>query len=79
MEVIGDRYFLTLTCPNCNRTHNDVCYAPTCEITEHTCICGFITNLEELTGISYEVASNIEEIREIIDDMRGKKDGTNRS
>lgn len=59
---MGYRYFLSVTCPKCGRTDNEVYYAPTCGFVEHRCLCGHATDLEELTGISYEDASNRDEI-----------------
>lgn len=55
---MGDRYILTVTCPQCGVLDDDVYYAPTCGFTEHKCVCGHVTDLEQLTGISYEDASN---------------------
>ena len=59
---MGDRYILDVTCPACGRVGEDVPYAPTCGFTEHKCPCGHVVDLEELTGISYEDASNRVEI-----------------
>jgi ribosomal protein S27E len=64
---MGDRYFLTVTCPKCIFLDDDVYYAPTCEgFTEWECpSCGHIIDLAEYTGISKEDASNKAEIEEI--------------
>jgi hypothetical protein len=62
---MGDRYILTVTCPKCGRVDDDVFYAPTCGFVEHKCPCGHVVDLEELTGISYEDASNRAEIEKL--------------
>ena len=68
---MGDRYVLTVKCPECGRVADDVWYAPTSGATEHRCPCGHTIDLEELTGITYEEASNRTEIenlcREVIE------------
>jgi len=64
---MGDRYFLTVLCPECGAKHLDVYYAPTCEINTFRCPCGNIIDLEEYSGISYEDASNASEIKAIAD------------
>lgn len=63
---MGDRYFLTVTCPECNEAHYDVYYAPTCGCSQLECTCGEVIDLEEYTGISYEDASNLKEIEEMV-------------
>ena len=61
--VMGDRYFITVTCPRCGNTDLDVYYAPTCGFTTWECFkCGTKVDLEKLTGISYKDASNREEL-----------------
>ncbi len=62
---MGTRYFLTVRCPRCNHEDDDVYYAPTCGIVCHTCRCGHVTDLETLTGISYDEASNRGEMEKI--------------
>jgi len=69
---MGDRYFITVTCPKCGHTEDNVYYAPTCDITEYKCPCGCIVNLEELTGISYNDASNLAEIQKLCDNVAAK-------
>jgi hypothetical protein len=69
---LGDRYIITVTCKECGYTDNNVYYAPTCGFTDWKCPepeCGEIVDLEELTGISYEDASNATEISDIIENM----------
>jgi len=57
---MGDRYHLTMTCPKCGSYDDDVYFAPTCGFTEWTCPdCKHVVDLEELTGISYDEASNV--------------------
>lgn len=62
---MGDRYILTVKCPKCGHEDDNVYYAPTCGFTEHKCSCGHIVDLEKLTGITYEEASNRAEIEEL--------------
>lgn len=62
---MGDRYFLTVECPKCGKKENEVYYAPTCGFTECHCSCGHVIDLEELTGISYEEASNRAEMEDL--------------
>ncbi len=63
---MGDRYFLTVTCPQCKHTEDEVYYAPTCGFTDWDCPkCGAKVDLEKMAGITYEDASNREEIKEI--------------
>ena len=71
---MGYRYFLTITCPECGKIDNDVYYAPTCGVVMHGCTgCGHITDLEKLTGISYQDASNLEEIKKSINKFKNSK------
>ncbi len=65
---MGDRYFLEITCPNCGfHDDDDVYYAPTCGFLKWKCQkCGQVVDLKEYTGISYEDASNANEIEQII-------------
>ena len=62
---MGDRYVLTVKCPKCGCVDMNVWYAPTCGVTEHECSCGHTVDLEELTGITYEEASNRTEIENL--------------
>lgn len=56
---MGDRYILTVTCPNCQTTIEDAYYAPTCGFVSVKCdACHYIINLESVTGISEKDASN---------------------
>lgn len=64
---MGDRYFLTVTCPQCKYKDNEVYYAPTCGFVDWDCPkCGTKVDLEKMTGISYEDASNREEIEKLV-------------
>ena len=56
---MGDRYLIEWKCPECGKM-DEVYYAPTCDIIQHKCECGFVVDLEELTGISYADASNVD-------------------
>lgn len=68
---MGNRYILEVTCPNCGYTDYDVYYAPTCDFTEWCCPeCNSIIDLEDYTGITYEEASNLDSINEIIKDIK---------
>ncbi len=72
---MGNRYFLTVTCPKCNFFDDDVYYAPTCGFKSWKCKkCGQVIDLEEYTGISEEDASNRVELEEIIKKYKPKKD-----
>ncbi len=63
---MGDRYYLTVTCPECGFSEDDVYYAPTCGFVTWECReCGHTVDLEELTGITYEEASN----RDLVQDL----------
>lgn len=66
---MGDRYFISVICPKCSTVEDDVYYAPTCGFTEWECPgCGVKVDLAEYTGISYEDASNQEEIERLMID-----------
>jgi len=68
---MGDRYFLTVECPKCCKKDEDVCYAPTCGLTEWRCPdCGELVDLEELTGISYDDCSNADLINSIVKKLK---------
>lgn len=63
---MGDRFSGPITCPRCSEK-DEYYYAPTCGFTVWQCPkCGMEVDLEELTGISYEDASNREQIAGII-------------
>ena len=62
---MGTRYFVRVTCPKCEFRCDNAYYAPTCGFVTWTCECGHEVDLEELTGISYEEASNLAEMRAI--------------
>ena len=67
---MGTRYHLTVRCPNCQYVDDDAYYAPTCGFTDWTCPkCGLSVDLEEYTGITYEEASSLGEIQDIMDDI----------
>jgi len=67
---MGTRYHLQITCPKCGILDDDVYYAPTCGFTDWTCECGHKIDLELWTGISYEEASNIEEMTAMLEKVR---------
>ena len=64
---MGTRYWLNVKC-DCGLVLEDVYYAPTCGFVYIECECGNRIDLGKYTGISYEEASNIEEIRKIVVD-----------
>lgn len=66
---MGTRYILTIKCPVCGITDEEVYYAPTCGFVTHTCECGHVVDLEKHTGISYEDASNEAEIAAAIEEL----------
>ncbi len=64
---MGDRYILTVTCSKCGFFDDDVYYAPTCGFTEWECPqCHEKVNLGDYTGITTEMASNKDIIRQIV-------------
>ena len=63
---MGTRYWISVTCHKCGFRDDEVYYAPTCGFIDWTCGCGTVVDLEKRTGISYEDASNIDEIREMV-------------
>lgn len=72
---MGTRYILTVKCPKCGFEDDDVYYAPTCGFVDYKCRCGNVIDLEEVTGISYEEASNRGEIEKLINEIaNGEKD-----
>lgn len=69
---MGDRYFLSVTCPKCGFKDDDGYYAPTCGFVDWTCPnCEYVVDLEELTGITHEMASNADALRAIVDSFSG--------
>jgi len=72
---MGDRYFIEIACPDCGHHEDDAYYAPTCGFTEWECPkCGHVVDLAEYTGISYEDASNREEIEQLCKKLEGGGD-----
>lgn len=69
---MGDRYIIDVVCDNCKRTNKDVYFAPTCGFSDFVCECGTEIDLEKYTGISYEDASNVDIIQEIVDEVSAK-------
>jgi ribosomal protein S27E len=64
---MGDRYFIPVNCPDCGYIDKEAYYAPTCGFLTWTCPnCKHVVDLEELTGISEEDASNAAEIQRIV-------------
>ena len=56
---MGGRYFVSVTCPKCGLSEENVYYAPTCGFTGWMCPkCGTVIDLAKLIGISREDASN---------------------
>ncbi len=71
---MGDRYILTVECPDCGYIDDDVYYAPTCGFVNWECPeCGKVVCLEKETGISYEDASNLEVIEDLCSEFKRKK------
>jgi transposase-like protein len=70
---MGNRYFLTVECPSCGYSDDDVYYAPTCGFVDWKCPkCGKVVDLEEETGISYENASNLGAIKKLCSEFEKK-------
>ncbi len=67
---MGDRYFLEMTCLKCGLKDLDVYFAPTCGFTEWKCKCGHTVDLVEFTGITAEMASNADEIKAMIAEIK---------
>ena len=64
---MGSRYFIYCECPKCGEIEDDVYFAPTCGFTEWICPkCGYVLNLCDYTGISFEDASNKTLIEKIL-------------
>lgn len=64
---MGDRYHLQIECPECGFDDPDVYFAPTCGFVDWVCGgCGHVANLADLTGISYDDASNADLIIQAI-------------
>ena len=67
---MGDRYFVDIKCSECGQVEKDWYYAPTSNLgTKWECGCGHIVDLEEYTGISYADASNLQEMKDIIEEV----------
>ena len=67
---MGNRYIICVGCPMCGHFMDDVYYAPTCGFTSTKCVgCGHIIDLEEYTAISYDDASNVEDMEKIIEEV----------
>jgi len=66
---MGDRYILTVVCPECGTEDDDVFYAPTCGFVTHKCSgCGIELDLEKYTGITYSDVSNAELLERLCGD-----------
>ena len=66
---MGNRYIIDVTC-SCGHENGQVYYAPTCGFTTHECEeCGAKIDLAEYTGITYENASNAEQIKRLVGAM----------
>jgi len=64
---MGNRYILYVTCPVCGFEDQDAYYAPTCGFLDWVCpTCDHKVDLEKLTGITYEDASNADLIAEVV-------------
>ena len=52
---MGDRFILTVQCPECGSVEWDVYYAPTCGFLTHLCfLCGHEIDLVEMFDETYE-------------------------
>ena len=68
---MGTRWVLEIRCPQCGFEDDNIPFIPTCDFMDWKCPkCDFVMDLLELTGISYEDASNVDEIAEICDKFR---------
>jgi transposase-like protein len=69
---MGDRWFLTVTCPVCGYEEEGVYFAPTCGFTTWRCPeCRRKVDLCKLTGITKKDASNAALIKAKVDGIRG--------
>lgn len=65
---MGDRYIIEIVCPKCGKKDSEVYFAPTCGFTEWACpLCKSIINLCEYTGVTHEMASNLDVIESLCD------------
>lgn len=55
--TMGSRYILTVTCPQCGFTDDDVPYAPTSGFLDWKCRCGHVVDLEAYSGIDAEATA----------------------
>jgi len=70
---MGDRYFISVEC-ECGFEDKDVYYAPTCSFTTWKCPkCDREVDLGEYTGISYEDASNLSILQQMVDSFKEKR------
>jgi len=70
---MGNRYIVTVKCPKCGLTKDDVYYAPTCGFKTWGCPrCKHVVDLALYTGISEAEASNKDEIQQILDEQAKK-------
>lgn len=71
---MGDRYIVQVKCPDCGFIDSDVYFAPTCGFFDWECPkCSHIIDLHKLTGITYEEASNVEIINDLIKECRERE------
>lgn len=71
---MGTRYYLEVICPQCGKKDDSVYYAPTCGFNDWTCPrCKTVVDLGEYSGISYEDASNRQEIADAVTAILGRE------
>lgn len=78
---MGDRYELTVKCPQCGFADDDVWYAPTCGCMIWDCPkCKTIVDLEKYSGISAEGCANtlvgVDSVRRLKSHIRKKFGGS---
>lgn len=66
---MGTRYWVEITCQECG-AEETAWHAPTCGVKTFKCDCGNEIDLEDVTGISEEQASNRLVLEKIIDSFR---------
>ena len=68
---MGDRFYVTITCPQCGESEKDFYYAPTCSLgLTWTCPgCSYVLDVGKYTGISYEDASNRQKIKRLVENL----------
>lgn len=77
---MGTRYFVDIKCAECGRVETNWYYAPTSDLgLDFTCQCGHKTDLEAYTGITHADASNLSEMRELMQNIAADRESSDQS